>query len=85
MDDLTPVTRDYPAYDNEFTGTIRKIVIGVGPMGEAFDRPRMAWPREGARPPSRDQLAQRTEPEEALTRLHTRDFHGRQASGATIR
>ena len=21
MDDLTPVTRDYPAYDNEFTGT----------------------------------------------------------------
>ncbi len=41
MDDLTPVTRDYPAYDNEFTG-IRKIVVGVGPMGEAFDPP-LEW------------------------------------------
>ena len=29
MDDLTPVTHDYEAYDNKFTGTIRKIVIGV--------------------------------------------------------
>ena len=46
MDDLTPVTSDYPAYDNEFTGKIRKIVVGVGPMGEAFDPPPgMAWPR----------------------------------------
>jgi arylsulfatase len=39
MDDLTPVTDDYAAYDNKFTGTIRKIVIGVGPVGEAFDPP----------------------------------------------
>ena len=46
MDDLTPVTRDYPAYDNEFTGTIRKIVVGVGPMGEAFDPP-LEWHGRG--------------------------------------
>ena len=37
MDDRTPVTHDYEAFDNEFTGTIRKIVIGVGPVGEAFE------------------------------------------------
>ena len=42
MDDLTPVTHDYKAYDNKFTGTIRKIVIGVGPVGEAFDPP-LEW------------------------------------------
>jgi len=42
MDDLTPVTHDYAAYDNRFTGTIRKIVIGVGPVGEAFDPP-LEW------------------------------------------
>ena len=42
MDDLTPVTRDYAVYDNEFAGTIRKIVVGVGPMGEAFDPP-LEW------------------------------------------
>ena len=42
MDDLTPVTDDYEAYDNKFTGTIRKIVIGVGPVGEAFDPP-LEW------------------------------------------
>ena len=46
MDDLTPVTRDYPAYDNEFSGTIRKIVVGVGPMGEAFDPP-LEWHGRG--------------------------------------
>ena len=46
MDDLTPVTRDYPAYDNEFTGTIHKIVVGVGPMGEAFDPP-LEWHGRG--------------------------------------
>jgi hypothetical protein len=46
MDDLTPMTHDYAAHDNKFTGTISKIVIGVGPVGEAFDPPpRMAWPR----------------------------------------
>lgn len=39
MDDLTPVTHDYPAYDNRFTGSIRKIVVGVAPVGEAFDPP----------------------------------------------
>ena len=39
MDDLTPVTHDYKAYDNAFTGHIRKIVIGVAPVGEAFDPP----------------------------------------------
>ena len=33
---------DYQAYDNEFTGTIRKIVVGVRPMGEAFDPP-LEW------------------------------------------
>jgi hypothetical protein len=42
MDDLTPVTHDYKAYDNKFTGTIRKIVIGGGPVGEAFDPP-LEW------------------------------------------
>ena len=42
MDDLTPVTHDYKAYDNKFTGNIRKIVIGVGPVGEAFDPP-LEW------------------------------------------
>jgi len=42
MDDLTPVTHDYPAYDNKFTGAIRKIVIGVAPVGEAFDPP-LEW------------------------------------------
>ena len=42
MDDLTPVTHDYKAYDNKFTGAIRKIVIGVGPVGEAFDPP-LEW------------------------------------------
>jgi hypothetical protein len=40
MDDLTPVTHDYKAYDNTFTGTIRKIVIGA--VGEAFDPP-LEW------------------------------------------
>jgi len=42
MDDLTLVTHDYKAYDNKFTGAIRKIVIGVGPVGEAFDLP-LEW------------------------------------------
>ena len=42
MDDLTPVTHDYKAYDNAFTGHIRKIVIGVAPVGEAFDPP-LEW------------------------------------------
>ena len=42
MDDLTPVTHDYPAYDNKFTGGIRKIVIGVAPIGHAFDPP-LEW------------------------------------------
>ena len=42
VDDLTPVTHDYKAYDNAFTGNIRKIVIGVGPVGEAFDPP-LEW------------------------------------------
>ena len=37
-----PVTHDYKAYDNKFTGAIRKIVIGVGPVGEAFDPP-LEW------------------------------------------
>ena len=42
MDDLTPVTHDYEAYDNRFTGAIHKILIGVGPVGEAFDPP-LEW------------------------------------------
>jgi hypothetical protein len=42
MDDLTPMTHDCEAYDNKFTDTIRKIVIGVGPVGEAFDPP-LEW------------------------------------------
>ena len=42
VDDLTPVTHDYKVYDNAFTGNIRRIVIGVGPVGKAFDStPRM--------------------------------------------
>ncbi len=41
-DDLTPVTDDYAAYDNKFTGIIRKIVIDVAPVGEAFDPP-LEW------------------------------------------
>ena len=42
MDDLTPVTHDYKAYDNGFTGEISRIVIGVGPVGETFDPP-LEW------------------------------------------
>ena len=42
MDDLTPVTPDYPAYDNQFTGAIHKIVVGVAPVGKAFDPP-LEW------------------------------------------
>ena len=58
MDDLTPVTSDYPAYDNEFTGTIHEIVVGVGPMGEAFDPPlEMARPRRRPAPRRRRSAA----------------------------
>ena len=46
MDDLTPMTHDYEAYDKKITGTIRKIVIGVGPVGEAFDPP-LEWQGRG--------------------------------------
>ncbi len=47
MDDLTPVTDDYKAYDNKFTGTIRKIVIGVGPAAKHSIHPSngMVWVR----------------------------------------
>jgi arylsulfatase A-like enzyme len=34
MDDATPVTEDYKAYENAFTGKIIKIVLEVKPMGE---------------------------------------------------
>jgi len=58
MDDLTPVTSDYPAHDNEFTGTIHEIVVGVGPMGEAFDPPlEMARPRRRPAPRRRRSAA----------------------------
>ena len=33
-DDATPVTEDYKAYDNKFTGKILKVTIDVKPMGE---------------------------------------------------
>ena len=39
---LHTVTDDYEPYDNKFSGTIHKIVIGVGPAGEAFDPP-LEW------------------------------------------
>ena len=32
-DDATPVTEDYKAYDNKFTGKILKVTIGVKEMG----------------------------------------------------
>jgi arylsulfatase len=32
-DDATPVTEDYKAYDNKFTGKIRKVTVDVKPMG----------------------------------------------------
>ena len=34
-DDATPVTEDYKAYDNEFTGKILKVTIDVKEMGAA--------------------------------------------------
>jgi arylsulfatase A-like enzyme len=33
-DDATPVTEDYKAYDNKFTGKILKITLDLKPMGE---------------------------------------------------
>jgi arylsulfatase len=33
-DDATPVTEDYKAYDNKFTGKILKVRVDVKPMGE---------------------------------------------------
>ena len=33
-DDATPVTEDYKAYDNKFTGKILKVTVDVKPMGE---------------------------------------------------
>jgi arylsulfatase len=32
-DDATPVTEDYKAYDNKFTGQIVKVTVDVKPMG----------------------------------------------------
>jgi len=32
-DDATPVTEDYKAYDNKFTGKILKVKIDIGEMG----------------------------------------------------
>ncbi len=32
-DDATPVTEDYKAYDNKFTGQILKVVVDVKEMG----------------------------------------------------
>ena len=32
-DDATPVTEDYKAYDNKFTGKIRKVTVDVKEMG----------------------------------------------------
>jgi arylsulfatase len=32
-DDATPVTEDYKAYDNKFTGKIQKVTVGVKEMG----------------------------------------------------
>ena len=32
-DDATPVTEDYKAYDNKFTGRIHKVTVEVGEMG----------------------------------------------------
>jgi arylsulfatase len=34
-DDATPVTEDYKAYDNKFTGKIHKVTVEVGEMGAA--------------------------------------------------
>ncbi len=33
-DDATPVTEDYKAYNNKFTGKILKVTVDVKPMGE---------------------------------------------------
>ena len=33
-DDATPVTEDYKAYDNKFTGKILKVTVDVKPIGE---------------------------------------------------
>jgi arylsulfatase len=33
-DDATPVTEEYKAYDNKFTGKILKVTVDVKPMGE---------------------------------------------------
>ena len=35
QDDATPVTEDYKERDNAYTGKIHKIVLSVGPLGEA--------------------------------------------------
>jgi arylsulfatase len=34
-DDATPVTEDYKAYDNKFTGKIGKVKVDVGPLNAA--------------------------------------------------
>jgi hypothetical protein len=49
---------DYEAYDNKFTGMIRKIVIGVGPGGEAFDPP-LEWHGHGQGPCPRPRQSRR--------------------------
>ena len=35
VDLYTPVTQDYAQNDNKFSGTIKKVVVKVGPVGQA--------------------------------------------------
>ena len=65
-DDATPVTEDYKAYDNKFTGKILKVTVDVKPMGEGekaaaskarAEDPQRSW-RRRSDAPSRKESAQ---------------------------
>jgi arylsulfatase len=49
MDDATPVTEDYKAYDNEFTGRILKVTVDVKEIGAGDKAAASAANAEGAR------------------------------------
>jgi hypothetical protein len=48
-DDATPVTEDYKAYDNKFTGKILEVTVEVGEMGAATPQRRPAAGRSSGR------------------------------------
>lgn len=48
-DDATPVTEDYKAYDNKFTGKILKVTVDVKEMGAGEKAAASKASAEGAR------------------------------------